>query len=182
VWRTLVDDFKDIGRDLWKNKPLLITILIAIVAVAYILIKNSQAQLSAATTTDSTMPAGATTPTSGGGTYVEESYSNYSPTTTTTNPIATVTTAVATAASAATGHAPGTTFVNPASGVKHYVATGTQTLRQIASQFNAGTWNGIYSIPDNQTILGKMNASHAAVYVPKAGTVITLPPNTTIGF
>lgn len=93
-----MDDFKDIGRDLWKNKPLLITLVIAVVAVAYILIRNSQNQLSAASTADSTMPAGATVPTSGGATYVEESYSNYAPTTTTTtgtttNPITTVTTA-----------------------------------------------------------------------------------------
>ncbi len=69
---------------------------------------------------------------------------------------------------------PGQTFKGP-TGVLHYVATGNQTLSQIASQFSSGTWNSIYAIPDNQKLFGALNATAAANYKPPSGMVITLP-------
>lgn len=77
---------------------------------------------------------------------------------------------------------PGSFFLGP-TGVKHYVATGNQSLSQIAdmSQFAPGsTWNSIYAIPANQQLFGQMNYITARNYVPKAGTIITVPGNTQI--
>lgn len=78
-------------------------------------------------------------------------------------------------------HANGTSFSGP-TGVPHYVANGTQTLAQIASKFGlSGSWNALYSIPDNQKIIGKKSATTLRTYVPKAGTVLSLPQGTKTG-
>lgn len=75
-----------------------------------------------------------------------------------------------------TGHQPGSTFLGP-TGVEHYVATGSETLTQIAQKFNLkNSWNAIYAIPDNQKLFGKMDHTHAAKFSPQNGLVITLPP------
>lgn len=74
------------------------------------------------------------------------------------------------------GHQPGSTFLGP-TGVEHYVATGSETLTQIAKKFNLkNSWNAIYAIPDNQKLFGKMDHTAAAKYSPANGLVITLPP------
>ncbi len=162
--------------------------------MAWMLIKNSQAAAgSASAPTASTLPTGA------GGTYVEDTYNIQAPQTTILNPITgqpvpiTLPTPTPTTTGnptgstggttgASSGHNPGTTFLGP-TGVKHYVATGSQTLSQIASHFGlSGAWNAIYSIPDNQKTIGKKSASTLRSYTPAAGTVLTLPPNTSIGF
>jgi hypothetical protein len=70
--------------------------------------------------------------------------------------------------------APGSTFKGP-TGVLHYVTTGNETLRDIATKFGAGTWNSIYAIPDNQKLFGAMSSATAAGYKPPSGMVITLP-------
>lgn len=80
-------------KDLWKDKPLFITLAVGVVAVIYILWKNNQANVVA--------PVSATDPTAqvstgGGGTYVQDSYSYYAPTSnssTITNPTPTPVTA-----------------------------------------------------------------------------------------
>jgi hypothetical protein len=184
------ENLKEIGRDLWKDKPLLIAVIVAVAVVAWMLIKNSQANAasSAAPGSGSTLPTGA------GGTYVEDTYNFTAPlTSTVTNmltglpsPITLPTTTPTTTSGGTTGssssHNPGTTFLGP-TGVKHYVANGSQTLSQIANHFGlSGAWNAIYSIPDNQKIIGKKNAATLRNYTPKAGTVLTLPGSTTIGF
>lgn len=65
-----MDDLKEIGGDLWRNKPLLIVVLLAVGIAAYVLIRNSQNQLAASLPA----PSGQTSSGSGGGgTYVEES-------------------------------------------------------------------------------------------------------------
>jgi hypothetical protein len=73
-------------KDLWKDKPLFITVVVALAGVLYLVYKsnasNSVAPVSSATTTNgSATSTGSGSP---GGTYVEESYYNNSPTTTTT--------------------------------------------------------------------------------------------------
>lgn len=70
-------------------------------------------------------------------------------------------------------HQPGTVFTGP-TGVKHYVTTGNETLDQIGNKFGVG-WNGIYAIPDNQKLFGKLNASQAKTYKPAALQIITVP-------
>lgn len=70
-------------------------------------------------------------------------------------------------------HQPGTTFKGP-TGVLHYVTTGNETLDQIGNKFGTN-WNGIYAIPDNQKLFGKLNASQAKNFKPPALQVITLP-------
>lgn len=75
-------------------------------------------------------------------------------------------------------HNPGSVFKGP-TGVLHYVSTGSETLSAIAKKFSTGTWNSIYAIPDNQKILGKMDATQAKNFTPQKGLVITLPPNAT---
>ena len=72
-----MDDFKTIGRDLWEDKPLLIAVVVAVIGVIYILWKN-QNNVAAPTLPSTPAPAQAI------GTYVEESYYNYAPTTTST--------------------------------------------------------------------------------------------------
>lgn len=69
----------------------------------------------------------------------------------------------------------GGVYENINSGVMHYVATGSQTLSQIAAQFGLDSWNSIYAIPENQQILGRMSGSTARGYTPKAGLSIVLP-------
>lgn len=186
------EGLKEIGRDLWKDKPLLIAVLVAVGVIAFILIKHSQAQASAsgAASTGSTLPTGA------GGTYVEDTYNFMQPLSTVTNlltgqptpvtlPTPTPTTTsnpTTTTSGGSSSHNPGTTFLGP-TGVKHYVATGSQTLSQIANHFGlSGAWNAIYSIPDNQKVIGKKNAATLRNYTPRAGTVLSLPGNTSIGF
>lgn len=183
------DSLKEIGRDLWKDKPLLIAVVVGVAVVAWILIKNSQANAAS-----SSAPAGSTLPTGAGGTYVEDTYNFMAPLTSTvtnaltglptpiTLPTPTPTTTSGGTSSGSSSHNPGTTFLGP-TGVKHYVATGSQTLSQIANHFGlSGAWNAIYSIPDNQKIIGKKNATTLRNYTPKAGTVLTLPSGTSIGF
>lgn len=187
------DSLKEIGRDLWKDKPLLIAVVVAVAVVAYILIKHSQAAASGA----SGAASASTLPTGAGGTYVEDTYNFMQPlTSTVTNLLTGQPTAVAlptptptttsnptpTTTSGSGTHNPGTTFLGP-TGVKHYVATGSQTLSQIASHFGlSGAWNAIYSIPDNQKIIGKKSATTLRSYTPRAGTVLSLPGSTSIGF
>lgn len=72
----------------------------------------------------------------------------------------------------------GSTFTGP-SGVLHYITTGKESLSQIASEFGLQSYNSIYAIPDNQKILGKLNSTSAKSYIPKSGTVITLPQGST---
>lgn len=72
----------------------------------------------------------------------------------------------------------GGVYTNINSGVLHYVATGSQTLSQIAQQFGLQSWNSIYAIPENQQILGRMSASTLRGYTPAAGTSIVLPGST----
>lgn len=71
-------------------------------------------------------------------------------------------------------HKPGDIFLGP-TGVLHYVATGNESLTDLAHRFNFVSWNSIYAIPDNQKYMGAMDAQHAAVYKPPSGMVITLP-------
>jgi hypothetical protein len=73
---------------------------------------------------------------------------------------------------------PGSTFLGP-TGVNHYVATGNQSLSQIAQLYGLQSWNSIYAIPDNQKLFGALNTANARTYTPKAGTVITLPGGAT---
>lgn len=68
---------------------------------------------------------------------------------------------------------PGDFFLGP-TGVGHIRSGGDLTLSQIASRFG-GTWNDIYSIPDNQKMFGKMTAQQAANYKPKAGVNVVVP-------
>lgn len=80
----------DAIKSLWKDKPLFITVCVALVGIIYILWKNNNANVTAPTSTvaPTTTAAGSVAP----GTFVESSYYNNSPTTTTTtitNPIAT---------------------------------------------------------------------------------------------
>lgn len=75
--------------------------------------------------------------------------------------------------------APGSTFKGP-TGVLHYVTTGNETLRDIATKFGAGTWNSIYAIPDNQKLFGAMSSATAAGYKPPSGMVITLPGSSNV--
>ena len=70
-------------------------------------------------------------------------------------------------------------FTGP-SGVKHYTVQQGETLSSIAAKFGLPTWNSLYAIPANQAIFGKLSATQARNYMPRAGTVITLPPNTII--
>lgn len=72
-------DFKDIGRDLWKDKPLLIVLVVGVIGIVYILWKQNSANVTAPVAA----PA-ATPPASGGNTYVEDSYYSYAPVSTAT--------------------------------------------------------------------------------------------------
>lgn len=74
---------------------------------------------------------------------------------------------------------PGSTFKGP-TGVLHYVATGGETLSQIASKFHLSGWNAVYGIPDNQRLFGKLNSSQAAQYKPALGQSITLPSSAVV--
>lgn len=80
-------------KDLWKDKPLLIAVVVGVGAIIYILIKEQQnSAVAAAGTTNSTAGTGTTQtyPASPAATYVEESY--YAPTTTNTTNTSTSTT------------------------------------------------------------------------------------------
>ncbi len=163
------ESIKDVARDIWKDKPLMIAIVIVLVGVAYWAYqRNKTAGITAPT---AAAPNG---PLSPGGSFYNTYQTFNSP-----PPVPSVAPPVGPPVPA--GFTPGATFLGP-TGVKHYVATGNQTLSQIASAFALGTWNAIYAIPDNQRIFGRLNATAAAAYVPVDGTYITLPPNTTIGF
>ena len=59
-------------KDLWKDKPLFITVVAGILGILYILYRNSQSNLIAPTTPEST--ASAAQPQTGGATYVENDY------------------------------------------------------------------------------------------------------------
>lgn len=76
-------------------------------------------------------------------------------------------------------NSPGSTFKGP-TGVLHYVATGGETLSQIASKFHLSGWNAVYGIPDNQRLFGKLNSSQAAQYKPASGQTITLPSSAVV--
>lgn len=69
-------------------------------------------------------------------------------------------------------------FLGP-TGVKHYIVQQGETLSSIAAKFGLASWNDIYAIPANQAVLGKLTAVQARTFMPRAGTVITLPPNAT---
>lgn len=75
-----MDEFspKDLVGDLWKNKPLFITVLVGLAAVAYIIYRQNTS--STASTT-----ASSTTPTTSGGTFIEDSYPVFVPVSTTTS-------------------------------------------------------------------------------------------------
>ena len=170
------EDLKQIWRNLWHDKPLLITVAVGLGFVIFLIIRNRAAPSSSApAATTSAMPSGAT--------YVENSYSSYvgPVTTTTNNPPPTSASGQPTGTPIIAGHAPGTTYLGP-SGVKHYVALGTQTLTQIAQHFGLASWNSIYAIPANQKLFGKLSATKAKAYEPARGVAITLPGNTTAGF
>ena len=76
------------------------------------------------------------------------------------------------------GRLPGSTYTGP-TGVLHYVATGSESLSQIAQKFGLQSWNSIYAIPDNQKLFGKLDSHAAAAYMPKANQSITLPAGST---
>lgn len=66
-------------------------------------------------------------------------------------------------------------------GVKHYTVMQGETLSSIAAKFGLQSWNSIYAIPVNQKTLNAQNnnkplsAAQARVFMPRAGTDITLP-------
>lgn len=68
----------------------------------------------------------------------------------------------------------GSVFLGP-TGVRHYVATGNQSLSQIAQAQGLSSWNSIYAIPQNQRAFGALNSKQAASYVPPAGSYVVLP-------
>jgi hypothetical protein len=76
----------NILKDLWKDKPLFITVVVALAGILYLVYKSNNNGGVAPTSTATTTNGSATSTGSGspGGTYVEESYYNNSPTTTTT--------------------------------------------------------------------------------------------------
>lgn len=83
----------EVLKDLWKDKPLLIAVVVGVGAIVYILIQNQQGSaVAAANTTNSAAGTGSTQtyPASPAATYVEESY--YAPTTTSTTNTSTSTT------------------------------------------------------------------------------------------
>lgn len=66
----------DLVKDLWRNKPLFIAVIVGLAAVVYLIYKNASNTTSSATTT---------APTTSGGTFIEDSYPVYVPVSTTTN-------------------------------------------------------------------------------------------------
>lgn len=68
----------------------------------------------------------------------------------------------------------GSTFFGP-SGVRHYVATGNESLSDIAKKYGLSSWNSIYAIPQNQKAFGALNSKQAAAYRPPPGAIVTLP-------
>jgi hypothetical protein len=168
------EDLKQIWRSLWHDKPLLITVAVGLGFVIFLIIRNRATPVSSApAATTAAMPSGAT--------YVENSYSSYVGPVTTTNTTSTSGQPATFPPNPSPLHAPGTTYLGP-SGVKHYVALGTQTLTQIAQHFGLASWNSIYAIPDNQKLFGRLSATKAKAYTPARGISITLPGNTTAGF
>lgn len=76
---------------------------------------------------------------------------------------------------------PGTTFVNPSSGVDHYVSMGTESLSQIATKLGLPSWNTMYAIPENQQQFNgghPMDAQAAAAYDPPADMNVVVPSGT----
>lgn len=70
---------------------------------------------------------------------------------------------------------PGSMIFKGPTGVLHYQVQQGETLSSIASKFGLHSWNDVYAIPANQSLLGKMSAAQARSFMPRAGTVITLP-------
>jgi hypothetical protein len=82
----------EILKDLWKDKPLLIAVVVGVAGIVYILYKSQNGgAVAAADTTNSAAGTGSTQtyPVSPAATYVEESY--YAPTTTTSTSTSTST-------------------------------------------------------------------------------------------
>ena len=77
----------DVLEDLWDNKPLLITVVVAVLAVVFML-HGAMAAKSGVSAPTSSGDGTSTVPGGGGygGTYIEESYENYHPTTVTPGP------------------------------------------------------------------------------------------------
>lgn len=73
-------------EDLWDNKPLLITVVVAVLAVVFML-HGAMAAKSGVSASASSGDGSSTVPGGGyAGTYIEESYENYHPTTVTPGP------------------------------------------------------------------------------------------------
>lgn len=65
-----MDTIKELGRDLWKNKPMLIAVVIGLIAVIYIIYKNSGgAAITAPASATDTSAAGPSS-----GTLVQDAY------------------------------------------------------------------------------------------------------------
>ena len=89
---------KELWKDLWKDKPLLITLGVGLVAVLYILYRSNSANVVApsggtgTSTGDGSIPNITPVASGGGnGTYVEESYSYYAPASNTSTTTSTIT-------------------------------------------------------------------------------------------
>jgi hypothetical protein len=126
-----MSDLKNIGRDLWENKPLLITVLVGLAIVAYMIYKQqggSSALTTAAAATTAAAVAGS------GGTFVQDpSYYGIGP----AGP------AGATGAQGAAGAAglPGL----PGQPPKAPVSVGQPTLGLLGPKVAIGKKNGVYT-------------------------------------
>ncbi len=76
-------DLKDLGKDIWSNKPLLYALLVVAAIGAYVLYKRAQSQNAVDTGVATNAAPGAS------GTYVNEDFSYYAPSTTTFAPLPT---------------------------------------------------------------------------------------------
>ncbi len=124
-------------QDLWKDKPLLIAVVVGVGAVIYILIKNSNANAaSALNTTAASQSAAQTYPVGPAATYVEESY--YAPRTTNTTSTSSTTQSVTPVATSSTP-----SIIAPA----NKGTLGTQGAGKADTNF----W--VYTIPPGQTLL-----------------------------
>lgn len=182
------ENLKNILKNIWQDKPLLIAVLAGLAVVIYIVYKNGAGGAAAATTAAAPVLSGT------GVTYVEGAGGGSVAPTPAPQPIVSIPVLsgpprvsgpgpVAMPMPSPAAHAPGTTFLG-STGVKHYVANGTQTLSQIAAKFGLKGWNSIYAIPDNMSAFRKIWGKQARPSgdVPPSGLVITLPSTTIIGF
>jgi hypothetical protein len=161
--------FADLVGTIRESPALLIATLVGVGAVIYIVYKSTQKQVGAPATTNSSGQSPYYVA------YVDETQNQPPPiNVTVNNPPSSNTPGNVTITNQQ--HPPGSSFRGP-SGVIHYVTMGGETLTQIAQKFNAGSWNNIYAIPDNQKLFGKLSTNQLRTYKPPSGLVITLPGN-----